>query len=312
MTDSLWADVSEFQPVVNDQYPYRWFSFRSNDGTYRDEHFAANLAWAKKAADAGKLDGFIVYAVYEPDNDVWAKTLMSMVGTPHPLMVVMIDVESWDGRIQGDHSAGINAGRVMLSNWLGAGSRVIGYGNASDLENIWPHRGNVRIVLADYTANRPFPGKIAHQFTDHATVAPFGHCDLNSADGYSSAALQAAFGIHRAPTPASDPTPPKPVTPVPKPAPKPLRIIPPFPLRKGQYFGPRLPLWNLKSVSGYFTHNADLKRWQIKAKAKRFYHGDIDGHYGPLTAAAALEIQTHYKLTRDKLIGPATWRATFE
>ena len=311
MTDTLWADVSEFQPVVNDQYPYRWFSFRSNDGTYRDKHFAANLAWAKKAADAGKLDGFIVYAVYEPDNDVWAKTLMDMVGTPHPLMAVMIDVESWGGRIHGDHSAGINAGRVMLANWLGTGNRVLGYGNASDLENIWPRRGNARIVLADYTANRAFPGKIAHQFTSHATVAPFGKCDLNSADGYSSAALQSALGLHRAPEPASDPAPKAAPRPEPKPAPKPAPA-PPFPLRKGQYFGPRLPLWNLKSVSGYFTHRADLRRWQLRAKSRGFYHGIADGRYGPLTAAAALEIQTHYRLTRDKLIGPDTWRVTFE
>lgn len=306
MTDTLWADVSEFNPVANANYlaaGYRWIAIRSNDGTYKDKHFVQNLAWAKRMADAGKLDGFIVYAVYEPDNEVWADTLIKNVGTPHPLMAVMIDAESWGGRIKGDHSADINAGAAKLALWLHSARRVIGYGNAYDLNTLWRKRGDVRIVLADYTANRPFPGKIAHQFTSHANVPGFGTADMNSADGYTSAALQEALGLVRPPAPASV-TPPKPV--VHKP------VIPRFPLKPGQYFGPAWPLWNLKSVSGRFSHNADLKVWQRKAATTGHYLGRIDGIWGPECERATLSIQKQHHLTQDKKLGPITWRATWE
>jgi len=300
MTDTLWADVSEFNPEANAKYlaaGYRWIAFRSNDGTYLDKHFTANLAWAKHAADVGQLDGFIVYGVYEPDRGVWADTLIKNVA-PHPLMAVMIDVESW-GRIKGDHSADINTGRAKLARWLGSVHRVIGYGNAYDLRSLWPHRGDAQIVLADYTANRAFPGKIAHQFTSHANVPGFGTADLNSADGYTSAALQTALGLVRAPAPASVP-PVKRVT------------VPRFPLKPNQYFGPAWPLWNLNSISGRFSHNADLKVWQRRAAATGHYLGRIDGWWGPECERATLSIQKQHHLVQDKKLGPITWRASWE
>jgi hypothetical protein len=39
MADTLFADISEWQPVLDDSYPYTWLSIRSNDGTYRDRLF---------------------------------------------------------------------------------------------------------------------------------------------------------------------------------------------------------------------------------------------------------------------------------
>lgn len=197
MTSTQWCDVSEFQRVVDDSYPYRWLAFRSNDGTYRDRAFSENYAWCISAITRGRLDGFIVYAVYEPDAGRWVDTLMSMVGTPHPRMVVMIDVESWGGRISGDHSNDINVGCARIVQWLGASARVIGYGNAGDLNNLWPHRGNRKVVLAAYGSNPPFLGKIAHQYTSQGNVPPFGYpVDLNSADGYTSQMLLRAFGLN--------------------------------------------------------------------------------------------------------------------
>jgi hypothetical protein len=196
MADTLWADISQFQVDVNDAYPYRALSFRSNDGTYRDPHFVANKAWCDSAIARGRLDFYIVYVVYEPDNEAWARTAISEIGKPSSRLVVMIDLESWGGRISGDHSADINAGRTLLAQWLGSSPRVIGYGNAGDLDRIWPNRGNARIVLANYSGDPAFPGKIAHQYTSQATVAPFGHpVDMNCADGLSMPALMAALGL---------------------------------------------------------------------------------------------------------------------
>lgn len=195
MSDTLWCDISQFQVPVDDSYPYRWLSFRSNDGNYHDPNFTANLAWCLAAITAGKLDGFIAYVVYDPNED-WVGTLINMVSDPHPLMAVMIDVESWGGRISGDHSDSINAGRARLTQWLGTPARVIGYGNMGDLNEIWPNRGDAQVVLAAYDWNPDFPGKIAHQFTSSGNVPPFGSpVDVNSADGYDSAALQHALGL---------------------------------------------------------------------------------------------------------------------
>lgn len=202
-----WADVSEFQCVVNDAYPWPVLAFRSNDGTYRDRKFAANLAWAKGAVARGKLAFFIVYAVYEPDGGNWASTLMSMVGTPHPAMVVMMDVESWGGRISGDHSADINAGRARLAQWLGNSARVIGYGNVGDLNRLWPNKNGAQVVIAAYGSNPSYPGKIAHQYTDRGACAPFGTADMNSADGVDIPTLMGQVGL------TADPNNVGPVTP---------------------------------------------------------------------------------------------------
>lgn len=208
MADTLFADVSEFQVPVNDTYPHQFLSIRSNDGTYRDKHFAANLAWAKQACQRKKLTGFIVYFVWEPNWQETLQTLFEVVGTPHPAMAIMIDVESWGGRIAGDHSDAINASREKIIQWLGGNrARVIGYGNAGDLQSIWPDRKDAHIILANYGANPPFPGKIAHQFSDHYPTAPFGNCDINSADGMTPGQFAAVLGLHA--TQTARPVPPR-------------------------------------------------------------------------------------------------------
>lgn len=217
MTDTLFADVSEFNPQVTDVYPYQFFSFRSNDGTYRDHHFTLNLAWAKHAADTGRLAGFLVYFVWEPNWQDTVATFKAMVGTPHPKMAVMLDVESWSGKIRGNQSAGINAAREALIAWLhGNRRRVIGYANAGDFAALWPSRGDARVVLANYSANPAFPGKIAHQFSSSYAVPPFGKCDINSADGLSPTQFAAALGIG-VPAPKPKPIPAPAVEPTPAP-----------------------------------------------------------------------------------------------
>ncbi|WP_238534948.1 hypothetical protein [Gordonia polyisoprenivorans] len=77
MTDTLFADISEWQPVIDDSYPYRWLSIRSNDGTYRDRHFAENWRIARSWLDSGRLRGLIVYCVYRAN---WRE----VPATPYP------------------------------------------------------------------------------------------------------------------------------------------------------------------------------------------------------------------------------------
>lgn len=212
--DTMFADVSEFQTVVDDTYPYRAISIRSNDGTYRDHNFAANQAWCRRAADDGRLALFYVYFVWRPGIDNIG-VLKSMVGDPHPKMVVEIDIESWGGQITGDQSAFLNATHDTIAAWLGDPRRVAAYGNTGDLNSLWPSKpAGMAVRLAAYGSNPGYPGKIAHQYTDGTGFGgglpegapPFGNCDMNSADGFTATALAAACGI--------DSTPPPPPTPV--------------------------------------------------------------------------------------------------
>src|SRR5262249_18005385 len=139
VTDTQWSDVSEWNPAVDDRYPYAMLSFRSNDGTHLDSRFAANLAWSKRAVAAGRMFCYIVYYFYRPVTD-GAAILRDRVGTPDPRLAVMIDVESDQGRVSGDQSAKINREHDELAQWLGSPERVIGYGNVGDLNSLWPRR----------------------------------------------------------------------------------------------------------------------------------------------------------------------------
>jgi hypothetical protein len=204
VADTLYADVSEWQVGVNDSYPYRVLCIRSNDGTHRDRRWANNYDWCRRNADSGRLAFFIVYFVWRPNWQQTVDVFTSMVGTPHPKMAVMLDVESWGGQIRGDRSAGINAAYDAVGKFVGSPRRVIGYGNVGDLNNLWPNKPpGIRLVIAAYGHNPAYPGKVAHQYTDGSGYGgglpegapPFGRCDMNSADGYTPEQFGSSCGI---------------------------------------------------------------------------------------------------------------------
>ena len=231
---TIFADVSYFQNPVNDQYPYRILSFRSNDGTFQDTNFAQNYHWATTNCDRNWLDAFIVYFYWRANWDASAQTLIDMVdaaGGPHPQMIVMIDLES-GGNPSGDQSAGVNGAYDKLVNWLGDSRRVIGYANQGDERTMWQSKpSNLELIMAGYGANPPADNdftKLAHQYTDGTGfggglpegATPFGTpCDMNSADGVSSLQFAQSCGISPqsapAPVPAPAPTPVTPATVVP-------------------------------------------------------------------------------------------------
>lgn len=206
MTDSLFADVSYFQNPVDDSYPYEIFSFRSNDGTFRDPNFEHNYRWACAAADSGKIACFIVYLYVRTNAATTSQTHIDMVnalGGPHPKMISMLDVES-GGNPGGDGSDWINKTYWPIADWLGNAKRVIGYANASDFSSMWRTRPDgLRVVGAGYGRNPNLAGQIAHQYTDGQGYGnglpegcpPFGNCDMNAANGLSPQDFAAACGI---------------------------------------------------------------------------------------------------------------------
>jgi len=201
MTDTLWADISEFQTPVTDAYPHSIITIRSNDGGHQDAHFHENRQWCDNAVKAGKLAGYIVYYFWRPDG-TGITTCKEMVGTPSPHMALMIDVESGSGA-KGDQSAEINREHGEAVSWLGNDpKRVIGYGNVSDLNTLWAHKPTgLRLVIAAYGSNPGYPGKFAHQFSDSYHTPPFGNCDINSADGMSLQQVTDLLGIAAKPAP---------------------------------------------------------------------------------------------------------------
>jgi hypothetical protein len=204
VTDTQWADVSEFQVVVTDAYPWEFFCYRSNDGNHLDAHFAANRAWADAAVASGKIFGYLVYYFYRPGVD-GAAILRSLVGTPNPRMAVMIDVESDGGNVSGDQSAQINDQYSALSLWLGDPRRVVGYGNVGDLNALWRSKpAALRFVVADYSGTPSYPGMFAHQFADNVPTAPFGPCDADRAYGMAVTDLETMFGFTGSPGPVME------------------------------------------------------------------------------------------------------------
>jgi peptidoglycan hydrolase-like protein with peptidoglycan-binding domain len=58
-----------------------------------------------------------------------------------------------------------------------------------------------------------------------------------------------------------------------------------------------------------YLRGDDVKAVQKALKAAGFNPGDIDGVYGPMTAAAVVAYQMAMKLVVDGIVGPKTWAA---
>ena len=88
----------------------------------------------------------------------------------------------------------------------------------------------------------------------------------------------------------------------------PQPTAPDFPLQSGSYFGPRSG--PACSVSGYYSHREDLRRWQ-QQMAGRGWSITADGLYGDQTAGVARKFQSEKGLRVDGLVGPDTWAAAW-
>lgn len=84
---------------------------------------------------------------------------------------------------------------------------------------------------------------------------------------------------------------------------------PPFPLPRGHYFGPRSG--PVSSVSGYYSHRADLRRWQAQMR-RRGWRISADGLWGGQSASVLKAFQREKGLTVDGLLGPASWLAAWQ
>ena len=192
MGSTFWADVSQFQgKPIDDSYPHRVFSFRTNSGNTRDTLALENARRAKAMLDAGKLDLVIPYYFFWPGqaNCDLHKDILTEAGLwGHPKTVTMVDVEgaplNGAKRVRGDQSAEVNDEINRLRGWYGNPKRVIGYWNPKADPELWLKRPDgLPLVVPHYNgtpgASYDFPGRFAHQYSDRVPCAPFGACDAN-------------------------------------------------------------------------------------------------------------------------------------
>lgn len=148
----FWADVSEFQPVVDKTYPYACLAYRLDNGHRLDYHAKANHATSEKIESIVARIGYVVYLNGEVASIM--KRLKNNFGASNPGIGVMVDMESGkDFAGPGNHSFGANNLVSELRDWTGSHAAVIGYANAYDWHSNWPaHASDMKRVLADYSA----------------------------------------------------------------------------------------------------------------------------------------------------------------
>jgi hypothetical protein len=196
---TYWADVSQYQRVVDDSYPHRIFCFRTNTGNKKDTAADANLTWALSGLERGRLDIVIAYYFFRPGQancDLW-RQVVTRNGQIDPRIVCMVDVEGDNGSVRGNNSVEINDEVRRVQGWLG-GKRVIGYLNPNADPGLWPTRPGIPLVVPHYN-NAPgqsyaFPDRFAHQYSDRVPCPPFGPCDANYTD-LTITQLKTLFGI---------------------------------------------------------------------------------------------------------------------
>jgi hypothetical protein len=93
---------------------------------------------------------------------------------------------------------------------------------------------------------------------------------------------------------------------------RPLKA-PAFPLAAGSYFGPARPLWNLRSVSGLYSHRGELKPWQQRMRTRGWDVG-VTGVFDAKTAKVAAAFRAEKKLGKPgegARVDATTWRAAW-
>ncbi|AVD99644.1 endolysin [Mycobacterium phage Cuke] len=211
---TFWNDVSQYQvKPIDESYPHKVFSFRTNSGDVTDTLALQNARAAKTLLDSGQLEIVIPYYFFRPGQancDLHREILETAGLFNHPRTVSMVDVEGDKGSVKGDNSIEINDEVTRMRGWYGSNDRVIGYLNSNADPNLWPTRNGINLVVPQYGRT---PGDIssikdatvrtdaiAHQYTSTATdQSPWiGRSVDANWSPYDLSELLALFGIQKA------------------------------------------------------------------------------------------------------------------
>jgi|SRR5882757_774050 len=189
---TFFADISIFQPLVNDSYPYPVLGFRADSGNSTDSNATGNWRYSDSHPDHIRV--VIAYVVFKPgQSDAIFKRLKNLFGSHCPPQVVPeIDMESGPGFAgPGNHSSEANSFIATLAAWAGEQKQTQGYANQPDWAGSWPsHPSWMKRRLANYGSNPLKPGYYGVQYYGALpypspagwprTCAPFGsYVDMN-------------------------------------------------------------------------------------------------------------------------------------
>lgn len=168
---SFFADVSEFQRVINSRYPYPIISFRADNGHRTDYNAGANWRYIRSSA---KIKIAIAYVVFMPGQlaPVMDRVKRLLGATCPRKIVIMVDMESGSGFAgPGNHSHEANTWMNAFAAYTGSHAQVIAYANRYDFNSNWPQIvGWAKKVTASYGTYDP--GTYAWQYFGGMVLYP--------------------------------------------------------------------------------------------------------------------------------------------
>jgi len=213
---TFWADVSVYQPLVDDSYPYPVLGFRADSGNATDGHATGN--WRYSDSNPDHIRVVIPYVIFKPgQSDAIFKRLKNLFGSQCPPQIVPeIDMESGSGFAgPGNHSSEANSFIATLAAWAGEQKQTQGYANQPDWSGNWPTPPAwMKKRLAAYNTS-PIPaGFYSKQYYGALpypspagwprTCAPFGsYVDMNMTPR-TITQIEADYGIGEADMPVTD------------------------------------------------------------------------------------------------------------
>jgi len=280
---TLLADVSEFQPDINDAKYLAWSPAIVIRAAYGADH--DDRAWyggdrRKQLHDGGVLFlGIYQYIAAAQDVTAQAREFCRLIGNLAKGEYPLADWEEGAGNLA-----------ARRATWNHVVLNELGFSPGTGYSGLFFARDHglapVEWVAA-YQSTEPAPPHLLWQFTDRFQVPGVGTADCSVYHGPVTDLAAHAFGG----TPARPPAPP------------------PFPYPPADYLG--LASKDPHCHSGFLAADQPhVRTWQQKMR-DRGWGLNVTGHYDTASDSACRAFQHEKGLAADGKVGPATWRATW-
>lgn len=266
---TLLADISEFQPDINDAAYLAWSKaivIRAAYGAHHDDRAWFGGDRRKQLHDGGaQFLGIYQYVTANEDVTAQAREFCRLIGTLRAGEYPLADWEEGAGDQSGRRAAWNRVVSGELGFAPGSGYSGLFFADSHNLAPVeW---------VAAYQAAEPSPPHLLWQFTDRFQVPGVGMADCSVFHGPVTELAGHAYGG----TPVNPP------------------VIP----------WTETLVNNLPTLSAG-SSGEDVKSAQGLLNA-RGYTLAIDGVFGPATRSAVTAFQHAKGLVADGIIGPATW-----
>jgi len=279
----LLADISEFQPSVNDAAYLRWSQAIVIRAMYGSQH--DDRSWyggeRRRALWSGgaRFVGIYQYVVAGQDAGAQARALCQLVGRLNKGEKVIADIEEGGGSQRGRWQAwaGIVHNELGDTPWCYSGAY---FAQSTGLAPVdW---------VASYGSAEPGAAHRLWQFTDRYQVPGIGSCDCSVYHGTISQLAALAFG-------GSQPAPP--VTDWTEQAVMALPTLSQGSIDRAGHVWYVHRLQALVAVIGQVNNLGPAKAVHA------------NGSFDAATKAGVVSVQGFYHLATDGVVGPSTWKA---